>query len=200
MSFTNLIIVLNAIFLGGDAINSEKYNKTALLIYPLPQRRTAIFMGKFMAQLLTSWTVIAIFYGTSSVIISIAYRFDSLSSEIIKSILFAFVYMTALMSLAFFLSSLVNNPASSMMFTFFIVFMLLPITSMILAGIDYNTSWILTNYSSIITDVFRFSSSSFGPPNITSESINFNKGVNLCLIYSLIFTAFSWYYSMKQEV
>ena len=199
MTFTYLIVVLNAIFFGADSLNSETYSKTALLLYPLPMRRTIIFLAKYLTQLLTSWFMISLYYATSAVIIAGVYGTDQFSIAWIKSLLFAFLYMAALLSIAFFLSSIVRNPAASMMFTFFLIFMLLPITSMLLNRIDVDSSYIVTNYSSFITKIFRFPSSSFGP-SLESENTTIERGISLCLLYSFVLTIGAWWYNNKQEV
>ena len=199
MSFTNLVIVLNAIFFGADAINTERYNKTALLIYPLPQRRTAIFFGKYLAQLFTSWVMIGLYYLTSTTIIIAEYGIESITIDMLKSIIFASIYMTAMLSIAFFLSSIMRNPAASMMFTFFIIFMLFPIISMLMGSIDVDTSNIITNYSGFINKIFRFPSESFGPPTL-ADDLTIEKGIQLSLIYSFVLTTFAWLFNNKQEI
>lgn len=198
MGFVYLIMVLAAIFFGGDAIAVERYAKTALLIYPLPQKRTSIFLGKYISQLLSSWFIVSLYYATSAVLVIYYYGFEELSEEMAKSILFAFVFMTALLSIAFFLSSIVKNPAGAMMLTFFLLFMFGPIINMVLIGIDANTDWIITNYSGLITQVYRFPSQSFGPG--MSNSPDFYEGINLSLIYAGISGFLSWIFMMRQEV
>ena len=198
MGFVYLIMVLAAIFFCGDAVAVERYAKTALLIYPLPQKRTSIFLGKYISQLISSWFIVFLFYATSAAIVIYNYGIDELSEEMAKSILFAMVFMTALLSIAFFLSSIVKTPAGAMMLTFFLLFMLGPITNMILTGIDANTDWIITNYSGLITSVYRFPSQSFGPG--AGGSVDFYEGVSLSLIYAGITGFLSWVFMMRQEV
>ncbi len=199
MSFTYLITVLNAIFFGADSINSERYTKTALLIYPLPQRRTSIFVAKYLTQLLVSWGMIVLYYGVTATIIYFVYGPESITEDMLKSIFFAFLYMTTMLSIAIFLSSIVKNPAASMMFTFFLVFMLFPITSMILGSIDVDTTWIVTNYSGLISKIYRFPVEIFAPGG-NPEDLDFYKGVWLNILYSGVLGSLSWYFTMKQEV
>ena len=197
----NYILLLNAIFFGADAINGEHHKKTTLLIYPLPQRRSVILFGKFIMQLLTSWGVILIYYlitGTETVLI---YDVNALTFDMLKSILFSFLYMGALLSITFFLSALIRNPAISMALTFFFFFLLFPTLNTLLLMIYFDSSWILTNYSAFIIKLFRFPSDIFGPRHLRSpDDIDFYLGIRICLIYTIISFAGAWLFTSRKEI
>ncbi len=201
MGFTYLVAVINAIFFGGDAINSERHNKTALIIYPMPQRRTIIYLGKLFAQMFTSWITLGFYYATSAAIVVGVYGIESLNEEMLKSYLFVMIYMSALLSIAFFYSSSVKSPPASMMLTFFTLFMLLPIASMLMTSIDVDNSLLISNYSGFITSIFRFPSAQFAPgASNNSDAITIEKGINLSLIYSAVLFTISWFKTINQEV
>ncbi len=201
MGYVSLILLLNAILFGSDAVNTEHYKKTALLIYPLPQRRSGILIGKFIVQLLTSWFVAAIYYLMVSIEVWSIYGIDAVTTDLLKSLLFSLLYMSALLGIAFFLSALVKSPALSTTLTFFISMMFFPILNLLLSLVDLETRWILSNYSGIITQVFRFPSDMFGPGHIgSSDGFDFYDGVLVCLGYTIISFIGTLILTLRKEV
>ncbi len=201
MGLMNYVLILNAIFFGSDAVNGEHHRKTTLLIYPLPQRRSVIMFGKYIVHLLTSWVVIFIYYSVTAVETAGIYGFDAIPNDMLKSLLFSFLYMAALLSIAFLLSALVRNPAVSMALTFFLFFLLLPTLNSLLTMIEADSSWILTNYSGIITKIFRFPSDTFGPRHLrSSNDIDFYEGIRVCLVYMIGSFLGSWILTLRKEV
>ena len=183
-AFVGLILIFNALYLGADAINREHYSKTALFIFPMPQRRSIVIIAKYIVQLLTSWLSISVYYGVTIVTFYITYPDASLPSEMLRSLLFSFLYMSAQLSFAFFLSAWLRNPAASMTLTFVGLMIFFPILNRLLGMIDVDTTWIFTNYSSFITSVFRFPSESFGPT--TGEiDLDFYFGVKYLFLHAV---------------
>lgn len=201
LGLVNYLIILNAIIFGADAINREYQQKTTLLIYPLPQRRTSIVVGKFIVQLLTSWVILNTFYLIISLELVIIYGIKALTDDMLKSLLFTFIYMGATLSIAFFLSSITNSPAISMALVFFLYFLLLPTLNSVLLLVDIDSTWLVTNYSCIITKVFRFPSEMFLPRHmILSVEVDFKRGVEVCLAYIFMFFTGGWLVTLRKEV
>ena len=98
---------------------------------------------------------------------------------------YTFVYMAAILSLAFLLSAFINSSSISITLTFFTIMMLFPLLNMIFEMVDIDSSWIITNYSSLITEIFRFPSEAFGPAalNGSPDTTSFNEGIFYCLTY-----------------
>ncbi|MFW9915147.1 MAG: ABC transporter permease [Candidatus Thorarchaeota archaeon] len=201
MGFVQFLLMLNAVLFGADSLNSEHHKKTALLVYPLPQRRSVIVFGKFIVQLISSWGVILIYYGITAMEVSVIYGWDHLTLDLIKSYLFSCLYMSALLAVAFFLSALMENPAVSMALTFFLLFLFFPVLNAVFNLIDFDTSWIFTNYSKFIMDVFRFPAESFGPSARfrSAEDLDFYKGVWICLMNVFGFFIGSWILTLRRE-
>jgi len=47
----NVLVIISGAMFAGDAISSEFEKKTALLVFPTPQRRVSILVGKYLAAL-----------------------------------------------------------------------------------------------------------------------------------------------------
>ena len=60
--FFGFILIFLAIFYGADSISSEFEDRTGLLLFPNPIKRETIVIGKYLASILMSTTVILIYY------------------------------------------------------------------------------------------------------------------------------------------
>ena len=56
------VVVLSAIFFGGDAISGEFQNKTGYFGVPNPIRRSSIYIGKWVAAFIASTVILAVFH------------------------------------------------------------------------------------------------------------------------------------------
>ncbi len=202
MLFVNLILIMNAILFGSDALNGEHFSKTVLLIYPLPQRRLTIVIAKYITQLLISWALISLYYLIIGVEVIFVYGFESITLDFVKSLLFSWLYMATLLAFAFFVSAFVKSPTISVVLMFFSILLLFPIIIMVLVLSDIGTSWIFTNYSALITLIFRF------PTEISLTGIqtdanlvpDFKEGVTVCLVSLMIFIIGAIRLELRREV
>ena len=60
--FHQVLIVISAAMFAGDAVCGEFEKKTSLLLFPTPQNRASIFAGKYLAALLCTLLVVALWY------------------------------------------------------------------------------------------------------------------------------------------
>jgi ABC-2 type transport system permease protein len=56
----NVVIVLSAVFFGGDAIAGEFQNKTGYFLMGLPIRRATVYIGKYIAAFAASLAVLLV--------------------------------------------------------------------------------------------------------------------------------------------
>lgn len=202
MIFVNLILIMNAILFGSDALNGEHYAKTVLLIYPLPQRRLTIIIAKYFSQLFTACLGISIYYLIVGIEVVTIYGTESITSDFFKSMLFSWLYMGTLLAFAFLVSGLVKSPAISVVLMFFSIFLLFPIIIMVFVLTGIRTSWIFTNYSSLITMIFRFPSelSLAGVQTDTNLTPDFVEGIIVCLISLILFISTAVRLELRREV
>ena len=186
MNFVNLIIVFTAMLLASDIINKEHSSKTALILYPLPQRRTNILLSKYIVALISSWVSLLVYYVFTAISVALEYGKDAIPEEMVKSYLFAALYLSAVLSVGFLLSAWLKSPGASMTLTFFGVMIFLPITVMLLDTIGIDSSWIFTTYSSIITGIFRFPKGQFGVSSAITEE-EFYKAVRIVTTSTVVF-------------
>ncbi|MCH8908770.1 MAG: ABC transporter permease [Candidatus Heimdallarchaeota archaeon] len=199
IGFAALIFLLFALFLGSDAINRGHSDKTALLVYPYPQKRTNLVIAKYITQLLTSWFAILVFYGIIAGATLVIYGADEIPTTFGTSIAFSFLYMSTLLAFAFFLSAVLDSTSASSTLTFFAVMILLPISNLLLGAAGIDTAFLFTNYSSYISSSLGIASASFGPGG-GAVIYGFNDAVLLLASTSILFIFLTLYFSIKKEV
>jgi ABC-2 type transport system permease protein len=121
----NLLIVIGATLFAGDAIVSEYQNRTGYLIFPNPVKKSVLFAGKFLASTIIVGGAVLIWYGvgmTFGVAIT-----GSVTVLAFYSLLLALLYSIACIGVGFFLSALMKGSTGALVFTFMLLFMILPI-------------------------------------------------------------------------
>ena len=192
----NYVVILSAIFFGGDAISGEFQNKTGYFSVPNPIRRSSIYIGKWAAAFIASTVMFGVF-----AIFSIAtgsYFFGAnIPYQFGESLLFGLLYLAAALSLAFFFSALFKSIAISIIVTvilFFFVFSLLNGVVLPLAGIE---PWFLINYgASIIGNVLTSPYPQHGPItaalgargriSLTTFNATIPEGLAILAIYLIV--------------
>ena len=194
LGFVNLLIIISAAIFTGDSISGEFENRTGLLLFPTPQRRNTIFVGKFLAALFATWIAISLYYLITSLEVISIYGAAELSIEFAKSYLLALIYGASVVSLVFFFSSILRRTITSTLLGFFLLMMVLPIMSSALSIVEVDPWFVVTHSAGLITDVFNLpSAGGFGPgrgPAGTGEFITFSPefylGITVMAAYSIV--------------
>ncbi|MDG6901981.1 MAG: ABC transporter permease [Nitrososphaerota archaeon] len=113
-NFAAFVVVLSTAFFGGDAISGEFQNRTGYFLVPNPIRRSAIYVGKWIAALAASSIILGVF-ALIMVANGLYYYPGSLPSEFLQSLAFAWIYLVAALSLMFAFSSLFKSTSISIL-------------------------------------------------------------------------------------
>jgi len=146
----DVVRVLGAIvaaLLAGDAVCGEFERKTGLLLFPTPQRRFSIFLGKYTVALLLTLLAAVLYYAILTLQIAQLYGWGEIPGELWKSFLIALLAGAAAVSVIFFFSSLVKRAIAAIIGGFMFLWMI----SFILEGILMHVGqepWFLVSYSS----------------------------------------------------
>ena len=169
-SFLLIILIISASLFTSTTLVSEFENRTALLIFTRPIKRTTIFVGKFIGCFILQWAVIALFY-IGMTAIAVIFKADGFTvpfGDIITSFLLATLALLAISSLSALFSSLVKRSSTASILSFVMFLMIIPIIEVaILAGISETLETIKFEwymFDSIVTfasDVFGISDNVF---------------------------------------
>jgi ABC-2 type transport system permease protein len=147
MSVT-FVIVLSGIFFGGDAISGEFQNKTGYFGIPNPIRRSSIYIGKWLAALVASTVILAIFAGIT-VGNGIYYGF-TVPYQFGESLLFAWFYLIAVLGFTFFFSSLFKSSSISILMTIILFLFVFNLIQVLVANFVNMEPWFILTYGAQI--------------------------------------------------
>lgn len=208
-SFANLIVILSTAFFGGDAISGEFQNRTGYFLVPNPIRRSAIYVGKWVAALAAS-TIIILVYAVIILANSLYYfPGQAVPYQFLQSVLFAWIFLVAALSFTFAFSSLFKSSAISVLMSvimLLLVFMIVDTVAATLAGIE---PWFSITYGagivqSILMDPYPkpLVTQSFGGDaqfSITTYTAPVWEGLLILSIYFVVMGAIGlWLFERKE--
>jgi ABC-2 type transport system permease protein len=163
--FATMAIAFLGIFFGSDAISGEFQNKTGYFSVPNPIRRSTIYLGKWMAAYIASSIVLGIY--ASLTIAASMYEAHAPTWGFGLSILFSYLYLAAVISLTFFISSIFKSTIHSFATSaavLLVLFLMFDST----AGMIHQEPWFILSYAGgIIGDVM---STPF-PPQVSMQEL-----------------------------
>ena len=160
------VIILSGIFFGGDAISGEFQNKTGYFGVPNPIRRSSIYIGKWIAAFIASVAILGVF--TVVTLGNGLYYFSGVPIQFGESLLFALLYLVAVLGFTFFFSSLFKSSSMSILLTAILFLFVFTLIQELVAGLVQIEPWFILTYGSqIIGNVL----SSPYPPHITTTSL-----------------------------
>lgn len=149
--FASMAAAFLGIFFGSDAISGEFQNKTGYFSIPNPIQRSTIYLGKWTAAFVASSIILGI-YALLTLAVGM-YDAFAVPSGFGASVLFAYFYLAAVISLTFFISSLFKcNTHSFAVSTLVLLGLFLMFDSA--AGMIAQEPWFILSYAGgIIGDV-----------------------------------------------
>jgi ABC-2 type transport system permease protein len=154
----DLVIVLSAVFFGGDAIAGEFQNKTGYFLMGLPIRRSTVYLGKFIAAYLASAAMVLLF--AAILVANGAYYFGTglLPWQLGVSVVLALVYLAAVMGATFLFSSLFKTSAYGFVLTAILFLFGFTLIQDLLVDLVKIEPWAVISYAnSVIGEVFNSS-------------------------------------------
>jgi len=189
LGFLSILIIISGAMFAGDAIAGEFEKKTGLLLLPTPQKRLSIFAGKYIAALIATFMVVSIYYVITTLQIAHLYGLGEILAELGKSFLTALIYVTSVVSVMFFISSILKRSTSSTILGFVFLMLIMPITSSILMSADIEPWFIVTYSAGLISTVLGDVNLAFGPGHgVTSADFEpaFGVGIGVMMAYTII--------------
>jgi len=187
--FVTIIVILSTALFGGDAISSEFQNRTGYFLVPNPVRRSAIYVGKWIAALAAS-SLILLLYAVIVLANGLYYFPAGVPSQFAQSILFAWIFVISALSLMFTFSSLFKSSAISIVMgiiLLLIVFDVIDAVATNLAGIE---PWFSITYADgIIANVLtvpypqHFVTQTLGRFTTSSYNATIPEGLVIMLAY-----------------
>jgi ABC-2 type transport system permease protein len=188
-----LVIVLSGIFFGGDAISSEFQNKTGYFGLPNPIRRSSIYIGKWLSALIASTAILGV-YAAITLGNGLHY-FSSVPVQFGESVLFAWVYLVAILGFTFFFSSLFKSSSISILMTAILFLFAFGIIELVVSTLAQIEPWFILTYGAqIIGDILKVpypahvtkTTGQGGRLTITTFNPSVPEGLVIMIVYFII--------------
>jgi len=190
LGFISMLIVISGAIFAGDCISGEFDKKTGLLLFPTPQKKSSIFVGKYIASIIATWVIVSIYYLVTASEIAAIYGVSGFTVELGQSFLLALLYASSVVSIIFFFSSIMKKPITSTLIGFFLLMMILPIITGIFTVAEVDPWFIVTHNEELITDVLgTVNEGGFGPGhefNFTTFEPDLWSGISVMSAYTII--------------
>ena len=197
IGFIKFLVIISGAIFAGDAVSGEQEKRTGLLLYSTPQRRNTISVGKYLAAIFATFSVVSLYYLITAMEITAIYGAYEISLNFVKSFLTAILYSTSVVSLIYFFSSILKRSIVSTLLGFFFLLMILPLVSSVLSMVEIDPWFILTHSADLISNVFGLFGGSFSPSlggarvviklSGASFTPEFYLGIAVMTVYSIIF-------------
>ncbi len=152
-SFAPTLVVLTALFFGGDAIASEYQNKTGYFLLPNPVRRYVVLWGKYLASFIAGESIILIYYIAGAVYTY--YYHSSVPVEYGYSFLYATAFLISLLAFTYMFSTFFRNGAVALVIVAILYFFVFNIIDGVIQLTGVEPWFSITYASAIITLVFQ---------------------------------------------
>jgi ABC-2 type transport system permease protein len=153
--FATFVVILSTAFFGGDAISGEFQNKTGYFLVPNPIRRSSIYVGKWLAALAASTIILAI-YALIMMGNGVYYFGTTIPSQFLQSIVFAWIYLIAALSLAFAFSSLFKSSSISILMSVILLLFVFNVIDTVASSVVGVEPWFSITYGAgIISNVLN---------------------------------------------
>jgi ABC-2 type transport system permease protein len=182
----DIVIVLAAVFFGGDAIAGEFQNKTGYFLMGLPVRRATVYVGKFVAAFIASLSMLVLFLAI--LLLNGLYYFPASAFpwQLGVSFVLAVVYLSAVMGATFLFSSLFKTSAYGFVLTAILFLFGFTLLQDLVADLVKIEPWMIISYAnSTIGSVFG-SNVNWG---IYGQSVTTTLGMGPRMITTTTWTA-----------
>jgi len=185
------VIILSGIFYGGDAISGEFQNKTGYFLVANPLRRSSIYIGKWLGAFTASIVMLGVF-AAITVGNGIYYFGLNIPNQLWESLLFAVLYLIAVLGFTFFFSSLFKSTSMSILVTTILLLFAFTLIQTLVERLVKIEAWFLITYgaqiiTNVLTDPYPTTQTQgFGRDAFTSYAVTIPEGIAILLAYFVV--------------
>jgi ABC-2 type transport system permease protein len=205
----SIVIILSTVIFGGDAIAGEFQNKTGYFLMGLPIRRVSVYLGKYIAALLASLSIMA-FYAAILIVNAVYYfGLSAFPWQFGASFVLACIYMLAVLGFTFLLSSLFKTSAYALVLTAILFLFGFTLLQDVYVGLVNAEPWFIISYAqgvvgAIFTNPYParvVQTRSMFPPHavMTVYTPTIVEGVGIMILYVLVTTLAGLFLFQREE-
>jgi ABC-2 type transport system permease protein len=138
---SSLVVLMASTLFASISIVSEYEERTALIVFTRPIRKTSIFIGKALACIVVTLGFMALYY-LIAVIVSAAVN-GSVSGDVFTSFGLACAYAFGTIGIAMFVSSIMKKGSTATIITFVILAIIITAFSLVLNAANVDSFWMI---------------------------------------------------------
>ena len=205
----DFLVMIIATTFGGSIIAEDYNSQTGNLIFP-KITKGRLFTGRLIARYLLSAVSVISYY--LLVGITTAIKYNSLPGSIWISMLWALLYTFLVLSFVAFFSSFMKSTSATVVTSILLILIVFNLINSILmfTGVTWEPFFILTYYSSIITESFAMpeeryveralrSRTGSGPTYMSWITPSVTGAIIGMLVYSAILLGFAYYFFRRRQ-
>ncbi len=150
LMMSSLVVLMASTLFASISIVSEYEERTALIVFTRPIRKTSIFVGKALACIVLTIAFTALYY-LIAIIVSAAVK-GSVSGDMFVSFGLACAYAFGTIGIAMLVSSIMKKGSTSTIITFVILAVIITALSMVLNAANVNSSWMIDQAANSIME------------------------------------------------
>ena len=150
LMMSSLVVLMASTLFASISIVSEYEERTALIVFTRPIRKTSIFVGKALACIVLTIAFTALYYLIAIIVSAIVN--GSVSGDMFVSFGLACAYAFGTIGIAMFVSSIMKKGSTSTIITFVILAVIITALSMVLNAANVNSSWMIDQAANSIME------------------------------------------------
>ena len=187
--FISTLIVIGVTLFASNVIVSEFEERTALVLFTRPIKKTSIFLGKMVGCVVVEMLFILLYYlGLAAVMLIIE---GKVPVELFKYLGMAFMYVLAASGVAMLISSLLKKSGIAAVLTFFTLTLIISMVSLAISLTDVDPWFMLDQASNAL------SPSSANIPLV--GMIEVGRAAMVMLAWSIVTMVLAWIAFIKRE-
>ena len=141
LMMSSLVVLMASTLFASISIVSEYEERTALIVFTRPIRKTSIFAGKALACLVLTIGFTALYY-IIAIIVSAVVK-GSVSADMLTSFGLACAYAFGTIGIAMFVSSIMKKGSTATIITFVILAIIITAFSLVLNAANVDSFWMI---------------------------------------------------------
>ena len=191
ISFSSLLMLIGATLFSSVTLVSEFEERTSLMLFTKPIRKSSIFLGKFLAAYFLNMAFVIFYYIVAAIIIAI--KTGGFTANIFPSLGYCALYIFSLTGIATLFSALMKKSSSASILTFVFILLVPSIIEVIIlaataSGGSIETWYILNDASNSVIN------------SISGPVANGLRDAFVMIVWGLIPALAAYFLFRKREV
>ena len=187
--FLFLLLIIAATLFSSVTIVSEFEERTALVLFTRPIKKTPIFLGKLIGCLAIEMAVLVAYYVGMTIV---SFFFNDVSSAILVSFGSATLYLLAASGIGMLMSSILKKASTATIITVLLLFLILPVASSVTGYFGNVDLWFMLDQASHAIEIYP-------PGALGVPEIDILRAAGVMVVWFIVPTILAWLAFIRRE-